>query len=145
MVMSKTSVVNNGVRFFFVSGENAVSEIGYTVVDAWGKIVEAAKTEPMPAWLRTDKVEAWTQTGTFLNAQTWDERTAELDAVNLSDSQCDCEMCDGTGFIVFGNKIVTDRGTKWQRTATEQLKETCPACDGACRVMSEAGSFNGPG
>jgi hypothetical protein len=131
--------------FLFRSGENVLAETGHTTVDAWGKIVERAKTESVPAWMRVDRIEAWSADGQFHDVMTWDERTAELDAVLLFDSQMDCETCDGAGVVEFDNAIVTDRGTKWQRTAVERLRDTCPTCDGARRVMSEAGMFSGPG
>lgn len=41
-----------------------------------------------------------------------------------------CETCNGDGYVVVHNKIVTDAHTKWERTAIETLRNECPECNG---------------
>jgi hypothetical protein len=126
--------------FLFRSGDNVHAETGHTVVDAWGNVIDRARTAPVPAWLRTDKIEAWSVEGQFIDVMTWDERTAQLEAVDLWDSMADCNTCDGSGVVVFDNEVTVDRNV-----FVERLRETCPVCDGACRVVPEPVMFSGPG
>lgn len=132
--------------FAFVSGENAIIRHAVTVLEAWRKVMESAKTEPMWAWLQTDKLEAWDQNGNFIKVQNWAEWCEELAAADRDDASCECEVCNGDGYVVHVNKITTDAGTKWVRTAVEgNYKETCDACNGSGRIFNESQLFNGPG
>lgn len=120
--------------FWFVSGKHAMRAIGVTVLEAWRSIIELAKTEPMPAWIQTDKVEAWTASGGFLKVQNWAEWSAELAAADLSDETSDCGACDGRGTVVVKNRLTTDARTKFARTDIELLREECPVCEGRKRL-----------
>ena len=43
----------------------------------------------------------------------------------------ECETCDGTGRVTEVNTVVTDRGTRWQRSADEMVTSECSSCDGS--------------
>ena len=43
---------------------------------------------------------------------------------------CKCEACGGTGRIVETVTHVVDRGTKWQRSAVEEVGTECLECNG---------------
>jgi len=41
-----------------------------------------------------------------------------------------CDTCDGSGRVVETTTHTVDRGTKWQRSADEQIEVECPSCNG---------------
>ncbi len=120
--------------FWFVSGPHAMRGVGVTVLEAWRFIVDLAKEEPMPAWIQTDKLEAWTASGEFLKVQDAAAWTAELAAADQSDGTGECAACEGRGTVVVENRLTTDAGAKDARTDVEQLRDECPVCDGRKRL-----------
>ncbi len=40
-----------------------------------------------------------------------------------------CPACSGTGRVTVINTIITDRGTKWQQSADEQVEIDCTECE----------------
>lgn len=44
--------------------------------------------------------------------------------------QLECETCGGDGRVTENVVHTVDRGSKWQRSATEQVQTECPTCDG---------------
>lgn len=134
-VMENTESSNQ--TFWFVSGEHAMRGVGVTVLEAWQSIIELAKTEPVPAWIQTDKLEAWTASGDFLKVQNWAEWSAELAAADLSDETCECGACEGIGTVVIENRLTTDAGTKFARTDVELLRDECPVCEGRKRLTGD--------
>lgn len=42
-----------------------------------------------------------------------------------------CAMCGGNGWIWTTESVVTDAGTKWQRTTTWEVEHECDRCGGS--------------
>ena len=108
-------------KYWFVSGEYATSSTGATVNEAWQKILE--RTDPIPAWLRTDTIKATTHEGRFIKLVRWPE------AISTET----CGMCGGIGAIIEPN--FTEEAGEWH---SDPCDDTCPECDGSGRVSMKS-------
>ena len=41
-----------------------------------------------------------------------------------------CPTCEGSGSVYYVDEIVTDKGTKWQRSTEMTYEGECPTCNG---------------
>lgn len=120
---------------------------GANELEAWRALIGRLKSG-VPAWLLTDRISIFNWSCVFLRVSTFAELNAELaefDRDRENGEIPECDRCEGCGYVVVQNTITTDKGTKWARSATESLRETCEVCDGSGLNLSERQSFSGPG
>ena len=56
--------------------------------------------------------------------------TELIDKLVMMEAVDECETCCGSGRVIVRAQHRVDAGTKWQRTAEEQIADECPECHG---------------